>query len=759
MCNNPKSVHAALSVFLLCLFASTASYADKKAKDQLSESISKELKENTEGILEQDAAFFQDVRVPDNWKDKSAIVLGSSIEFRYDRVSGLLARSMNISEVTHKLILLKDKDAVSSFSTVYFRAYLPLESAYRYSNHTRDGFSVTVLKKDGQVKEVPLKGAIAVTNIEEVPSEFRPYLSELYMRDLRVSKYNPNEAARYPVYKIAVPNLEEGDVIEYVSRVAFSSFDKEEMPAVYFFMRQHYPVVKQRMDLITDEKVYVSCMALNGNPVYKEISRKDLVHHVWEVGNTDAFKLNDWMNPYKELEHVKFQVALSSPQKYDFTLTGSKGEARSAITPSELAQRVANALEAVHKERQRIQIFSVSNVLSELMFAASLTGELKKVPYDKSDLAKYLEGLFYTTRHEYIKRDEMLRDAYFAEVLIRRLEDNDIPYEIIIGVTNRIGSLGNVLFKSELEWIIKVGDYYIYNPTTYSVFNDLPHYMADATAYRIDMKNGAEAVPVKLPVLSTSRNYERNEMLVAIDAADNSFSVAQTTSASGAVRQQVSSYVLEYTLAMLDDYLCSNSEAPDQEMSKKEKENFKRLVATREEEFKRLKKDQMKEVLSKEYDEVMEADSFRLIADGRCGEGEIKYTLNFKTGDMVQNAGSNLIVSIPALIGKHPQIKDEDTAMGKEIYLKYPRKLSYHIEVKIPDGYTPVNQNDLVRTFDNTIGAFQVTVTTAEGKLIMDVSKEYKQATASSSDWELLKTFVNSVYDFSQSKLLLRKVS
>ena len=87
------------------------------------------------------------------------------VKFTFDKSSG--NDKLNVYETAHRKIKLLDKVAVKNFSEFYFRR-----------GHENDGFSLHIVKADGQIDTVSLLTAVLVEENETVPSLFTPYFDK-----------------------------------------------------------------------------------------------------------------------------------------------------------------------------------------------------------------------------------------------------------------------------------------------------------------------------------------------------------------------------------------------------------------------------------------------------------------------------------------------------------------------------------------------------------------------------------------------------
>ena len=131
---------------------------------------------------------FKITAVPEKWKNESAVIIGMKEEYLFKRqvARGKTTAGVNIKEYVHKRIKLQDKNAVEKFSTFY------------YVTMGGDGKAeYKVIKPDG--KEVAIDMKSAIEEEQDVPDIYKPIYYKLKFKSM----------------KIAIPDLEIGDIIDY----------------------------------------------------------------------------------------------------------------------------------------------------------------------------------------------------------------------------------------------------------------------------------------------------------------------------------------------------------------------------------------------------------------------------------------------------------------------------------------------------------------------------------------------------------------
>jgi hypothetical protein len=131
---------------------------------------------------------FKVTAIPEKWKNESAVIIGMKEEYLFKRkvLKGKTTAGVNIKEYVHKRIMLQDKNAVEKFSTFYY-VTMGTDGKAEYK----------VIKSDGKEVDIDMKSAIEEE--QDVPEIYKPIFFKLKFKSM----------------KIAIPDLEIGDIIDY----------------------------------------------------------------------------------------------------------------------------------------------------------------------------------------------------------------------------------------------------------------------------------------------------------------------------------------------------------------------------------------------------------------------------------------------------------------------------------------------------------------------------------------------------------------
>ncbi len=271
-------------------FLSFVSFAQDD--DTFSPSKLEDIARNMKAVWNDAYADFAVSAIPDKWKEESGVIIAQKTRFSFDKDANKLA----VYEITRRRIKLNDRDAVNSYSSVYFRI-----------GSVNDGAGIKIIKANGMVLDVSLRNAIYVEDNSDVPSTFQPYIG-------KVKTQLDKSKSKVIFYKIAVPDLDPGDIIDYgtifyddntVKKTSFIEFDP-----IYFVCTREYPVIAQKFEIDTDDKSFVNSKSTMGAPLFKETGNAN-ADYSWEDRNREKLTDTRWINSLVELPMVKFQIVFS----------------------------------------------------------------------------------------------------------------------------------------------------------------------------------------------------------------------------------------------------------------------------------------------------------------------------------------------------------------------------------------------------------------------------------------------------------------
>ncbi len=708
----------------------------------IKEELANKLQANVDAVWKEADADFSSNQIPDKWKGFSGVIIAQKVKFVFDK--GSSADKLNVYETTHRKIKLLDKDGVNSFSEFYFRR-----------GHDNDGFALHIIKPDGVVDTVSLLTAVLVEDNDDVPDMFTPYFG-------KQSTIKNKTKSENIYFKLPVSNLQPGDIIEYASTV-FNDNDVAKMNSlefdpVYYLCYRNYPVVSQKFEINTDDKSYVNSKSINGAPEFAEGNANGYKTFIWQDKDREKLKDTRWVNEYLVLPMVKFQIIYSKNNDAEDLFISDRGALKKSITPEELAKKVNGIYDKMDANVGRK--LNQDNILAAYSLGLLNQTEAyfqKGEAYDLND-DDFIKRVYYILRHTNGLYGKHLSSQFFAYVMMEKLKKKKIAADLIVTTDNSTTSMENVIFGTELQWLVKAKNKFVFNFSANSNPFDFKDDFLGNPAYIIAVGKNPTATPIALPTTLPEENYSNTIIDAIIDADVEKINITATTAYKGINKHDNEAPALAYTNVYDVDNLAYYGDNDLDQLPDKKRDEIDRLIFAKKEEYKKRKPLYMKRQLQSEYNNVISYDNFTLLTDGRSfTKQELKYSEKFVLGDLTKKAGNNYLVSVPLLMGGQYLVKPEDRQRKFDIDLRYPHTFNWDINFTIPAGFTVKGLAALNQTVENEIGAFATKATIEGNVLKLNIKKTYKQTKIKKEDFGKMLEFIDAAYNFSQRKILLKK--
>lgn len=716
-----------------------------------------------------DNDFKAGVTAPAQWSDESAVIISQKTTFDFDRkgvsagrrigrnIWGIIfalptfggsmvaANMLNetkmlIEERERRKILLKDKFAVDQYSILYFR--LSAEG---------DAFQARVVKANGTTQDVNLADAVTVENISSVPNLFRSYT------DQRFSAYY-----RPDYFKIAVPDLEEGDMIEYeyvnMNQKTFSHNPSYlEFDPVYYLCNRSLPVMHQVIEVAVEDKRYhVGYKSLAGAPDFTQSTRGSSDLYRWEDNNRDKIKDTRFLNEYLELPSVKFQMVYTRNSDDELVWYKNLDDTKKDLSPEDLSAKIKafwfNSGKLLDESNYTPPLGTVGAVQKSMLKTMKKRG-IMDLPDDE-----YVNKVYYTIRGNTLYRN--WSDYAFAKVFSGLLDEKKIPCEIVVTAANNRTRLDKIAFAEELVWVVKYKGHYYCNPYEHLNPGEVPGYVDGNAAVRFAANDAkAAAVAETIPLSDTIANKVAQQIAATLDITNGNMSIVKNVEATGLMRDDMIDETLALTPFMQNDYTNYGGTDMWEGMSEASQEKAMNEFNQQKKEWKEQKPKMMKEVAESEYGHRIETyTDFKLTQDGRSIKKKaLKYTETFTIGDMSASAGEDIVVSLSQLTGGQTKIKKDERTRTSPIDIGFPREFLWTISMPVPAGYTVIGLDGLKKNVVNECGSFLSVAEVKDNNIVISVKKVYKQQKLDANKWPMMLDMLDAGYKFTQSKLILKK--
>jgi hypothetical protein len=756
--------HFLTFLFFVGVFICTFGQAQQKITKQSLKQIQKNVIKKPV-LDDKDSDFLKSPNSLSKWDSESAIILLQKTNFVFDRdapgigtkifggIGSVLAAPITfgmtllyfknerrevaiiVEETERRKILLKDRFAVDQFSIIYFRY-----------GHELDAFSARVIKKNGAKKEIDLTDAVLITENDKIPSTFAGYTD------------GANDYGRDTYYKLAIPDLEEGDVLEYAfrhynSQTIFGNDKHFQFRPIYYQCNREMPIENQIIEVaFEDKRYYLASKSLKNAPEFKSIETKKNRIYRWEDSNRGKLTDTRYVNEAFELPSVKFQVLVVRNSFRKNLLFESEADMQRDINLDVLGEKSWNIWYKKGKEFYGDEYAK--------RYGSEAYKELDEFGVvDMSD-QEFVDKSYFYLRH--ISQKENWNDFRFAKVFAWLIEKKKLPYEVVVTYDNQRTNIAKLAFTREMVWAIKFnGKIYPY-PDGHYIPGDIPEWIEGNNAITFSGNTPKEKSVSNMLVTGndTIKNVQHIAFVTSMNVDKNTIDIVKTVEDSGYFKFNELTDVLYELLYWADDY--KNFNAPSRWGTLKQKKagvSENRFL----EEQKKNKEVNLKHMQSRadeEYEQPIEKyESPSIIQDGRGPKNKsLKYEEKFTLGEISTTAGQDLVVALPSLIGGNTQIKKDERIRTAPIDVRYPRTLHWTINFTIPTGYEVKGIEGLSKTVQNAVASFVSTAKIANGILTIDATKKYKVRNLPASQWSQLLEMLDAAYDYSQSKIVLRKI-
>jgi hypothetical protein len=686
-------------------------------------------------------AGFTRTQAPDKWKNESAVVLYRTTEYEVKKEVFLNYVYENL--YTRSRIKLLDQAAVQDFSEMSFDASTSqIMDAFGASNKVNIFVGIKVIKPGGQEREITLKDAVAIEAKQGYNKE----------------KYN----------KIAIPDLEPGDIIDYYRCVEKQTI-LDDFERVTYPLAGKYPVVEQKLDVRIMRKCYLNAKSLNGAPELKRnaaAKNEDL----YTLVDKDREKINadqQWFYTYRSVPALNFH-AYYVPKKSGWTdyFLGEQGEAHSTVTTKHLlgyVNMVSTLKDKYYPFSKALLNYTKTHHKKETD-PEKIVREAYTHWRQRTFAANYEEDLLYNRQYQY-----GLDNERFVLNFSRFLQKKKISHDVLITTPRSLCDVKDLVLKSDVTYLIRVNTpkpFYIGQFGRYSQFSDVYPAYQGANAYAINMaKKTRERTikPISIPATQSGDNLTNTSLQLSFAPEQpERLKVKRAVVATGQNRlQEMSTVVTPYEYL----YDCRPEQYgialyEKRSLGKKAKAEVDQKIAQRKEQDNKDRVSRLTEELEQTLGtKVASYDGFELQQTGLWYEQPgLKYQDEFTLEELLESNGPHLMLPIGKLIGSQVALKKEELTRKDDVYMTAARSFKHTITITVPPGYELKGLDKLNANVTNATGGFVSTAVLNNNQLTLTVHKYYAHNFEKAASWPDMVAFLEAAYQFSQQKVLFRKL-
>ncbi|MFN0083438.1 MAG: hypothetical protein ACKVOM_13090 [Ferruginibacter sp.] len=734
-------------IFMLFLnFAQAQSKVEKKYAERSAE-VQQEVWNNG------DKAF--DVKeVPAKYKNESAVIIAKSYDvsnstkrkFKMTTIFGGTVQQYKYYTTFRERVLIQDKAALEDYATVNYKKIV--DNTYKagmvkFVNTTKTYIGVKVFKTTGKIVDINASEEEVLTNNTDKKKEG----------------------------KLAIPDLQVGDVLDYFVRVEEVIEDQTEVKGPdLFFMGSEYPTIWYNVKYTLDKKCGADILNLNGvNPMSVSSNSDDDIVLEFTQKDMPAVKNTFWTSQAREIPYYVV--------RYGFPGTGieaPRGEVRRGPFTQKYKNYIKNTFLSLIQAR-------MIDMAPKKYVKSYFDGKIKpkELPddsiinclynYYKWQQYKSFSNLDVSNSRNYENMSWFNMAVSFSETL----RDFDIDNDIVIVCNRYSGRLKEIFGVGDVETFVKINGKGNFK---WVCFNDFFQNTGQLNAdYQgedalILTREGKDRrpkyedneTPIKLPVAKSAENVSAEKLTVSFNQ-DNfqTITIERLCSETGAMKQgdQKSLLLAEDVEAELAALIEKKKNVDVLAENKKTKQKALEIQTAMDKE-RQNQKDYFEADIKLQFEqEPKEMIGYKVLNTGlNITKPAFEYAETFTMENFVKKAGSNFIFDVGKLMGSYTKTSEKDRTRTQNIYMPSARTLTYSFAVTIPDGYRAKGVEELNKKVENECASFEATAVLNGNILNVMVTRIYKNNYEPVANWPKLLQAMDAAADFTGSKLLLEKV-
>ncbi|MCY1635354.1 hypothetical protein [Marinifilum sp. D737] len=680
--------------------------------------------------------------IPEKWKDESAVILNKETYYWVKKTP--LFSSLEERYHTHKRIKVIDDKAIESYSEFSFAESQQYYSLFWGSSNLHYYFGIKVIKVDGS---------------EEIVGESDKIHTQVKHRNRKVG-----------YQKIAIPNLEKGDVIDYYYCMErrfpmdqFYMFDP-----VRYFLNDNHPIVRQELTLEIARKCYLNCRSVNDAPFMKEIDTdvsKAVKYHLIDEGR-EKFENEILAFPYSELPCIKFQAffpggAFSYSVPYaDFL--GERLKMKNTAYPQGLAKLAK----------------SVNTAGAGTFYPVLKKYIISKYGKEKPEnVEKLVHDIYFFLREYWCQQQFFVKNqrtnyynwfTMYSTVggISRILKMYEIKHDLLYIMPKYIGEVDDLLFLDELSLGLHVkGEEHpilITKINPYSLPSEIPHLLSEVKAY---------AVPSigENPVVSTytfpklkSENEENIVSKLKFDSENETLRIESEFTISGTSKLEWDTLVMTNKV-FFDEFKADQYSKfiKDRDKGRKLEQlrafNEKLRVRFADEEKKRT--ESLEKYLQELYGiQNCNVVDFNLISSGRWTDSS---SLNFKvvweSSSYVSQFGERSLLSVGRFMKKPlgEEFLQKDRML--DVHFKNKEAMLYKLELELPEGFDVKGIKELKNNWEDDYFYIKSDNEKQANKVIIQFEVGIKNSHLPVEEWGKVRNFFAKISNLYEKQIVIQK--
>ncbi len=714
----------AVAIVTATLFTTAGAGIDKKFYKKVAEDV----------WSKSDAIFNPATVIPDSLlENNSAVIIAWSDDIDVDHVaqptpykaSGLTNR-IKKTHVKHMMIKLLDQSAIEDNSEFKFGLNGEVSIMSRLLVYQlKSAFGARIHKPDGRIVDIDLSDAIEVGE--------------------------GKKGKDYKSYKIAIPGLEPGDILEYFNfedeMVESSNLDPDDV-----LLCSTYPVMNRHLSVTTNPAMTVEYKGYNGVPnLSRGENEKGRPTGTLNLTNIPGVNFKRFTMTYRQVPFVRFQF-LNNTRPGIIARNSRAGGLYGNIHAGKIISELGDYITEAEYD------CPINGKAVKLVKDNFIKQNPEATPRQIADAAWMAVNYYDRTakNKEEGTSGQFERALVFTDVL-KKLKVYP-ETELGIGILNPRSDVPtrDISAWDESRFVIKTPDALYFMPLTGGIApGEVPgRYKGETAAiFSGDRKKlssqkiiGEYTVPGK-KVTENSGIFRDTVTIVN----DDQLLVTSSASFTGAVKSDMEDLIndMEWIRDVEDYFKMSND---------KRYKNKKYDRAGRPDEIKKTLKEYAKNFYGAEPDSVKTVivSSHGITPDNTS----LTYYSESEFSGLVERLGDDISISIGRLTGMPKPLTDSERKRLLDVMLPFISQETHIILVKAPEGYKfdEASVNSLARNVSETVGQFLADPKiTDDGDLLLSTAVKYKFADVPLSHWPSFMNLIDQAAAFGDATVILVK--
>ncbi|MCQ2199798.1 MAG: hypothetical protein MJZ19_08795 [Paludibacteraceae bacterium] len=719
-------------LMLLMMLVTLSSFAKKRLSDE--EKIINEVWART------DMPEFDNHNVDPKYKDERVVVLAEYHELIGDAFNNntkIALANIKYKMLTRQLLKINDNSAIEEYSTIKYK---------NNNDGQKNVVGIRIFKQNGKVVNLNSNDYIKLNS------------------NLKARKQNSD------ITKIAVPNLQKGDLLEYFfySEMESYGWDKGIDPMTYF-LSSNEATQSFRFHGSFDSPSRVRYTTSDDNIIVKNKIEKD--RYLVDVESKDLPKREQVKFTNKYRTNPFFRIF--------FSKTNMFCEDQSFDNNSKAG--------VVRKADNKIIYGNGFGWLSFKSFYSGATSTIEAAKLTSLWARDYFKKHPNLTEEQ---KADALFDVYRNKVLciypyngyseisflnrfVELLSEFKIQKSLVLLPNNNYFSADNVIrgYADEYDYAIMInstGKLYYNTFSDYPSASDkMPQYEGETagickfTGKRLKLHFKADNNEIstkKIPIATP----EENKTTYTIDAKisdenpyalDVNREVALYGSGRNGMRKKLGTFV-QYDSTIRAYYDIKKTAIEDLRASKMpfSVPNYRNYTEEDKTKIERMYEREAKNYFCNNVEKVYD---YKLHSLGLVpNDTVLRYSSNCRVDAMIKNADGTKVISVGHLLAEKNSFH-YDTERKSDIYFNNTFKDEYNITLNIPKGYTVKNIDYLNKNTKNDCGGFESNAKIEDDKIIIGVSWNINNIYFKSSEWSKILNILDTFDEFYSSSVVL----